>query len=269
MPFPSEVFLFLILIICGVLVAKEKNLFAAAMLTGLFSLTSACLFTLMDAVDVAFTEAAVGAGISTVLVLLPWGLQDGMKTRGHDHFSIYCLFVDGTALAVGIMNMALHGNDDAPIHRNVTAKIVQVEWNAVKEKTHGHPQPRAPKRMKKTSAIWHRAKNVHGHCAVRAVGLPNLVTSILGVTEDTTPEYGVIFTAGVMLLSRVCEEEEPAQRSTGSEEPQTDDQSAEDDAPVVDVDAETAPEPELNAELLEDDDESAEPSGQDEEEVQA
>ena len=45
------------------------SLFAAAMLTGMFSLLSACLFTLMDAVDVAFTEAAVGAGISTVLIL--------------------------------------------------------------------------------------------------------------------------------------------------------------------------------------------------------
>ena len=28
-----------------------------------------CRFTVMDAVDVAFTEAAVGAGVSTVLML--------------------------------------------------------------------------------------------------------------------------------------------------------------------------------------------------------
>ena len=36
------------------------------MLTGIFSLLAA-LFTLMDAVDVAFTEAAVGAGVSLSL----------------------------------------------------------------------------------------------------------------------------------------------------------------------------------------------------------
>ena len=39
------------------------------MLSGVFSLLSALLFIIMDAVDVAFTEAAVGAGISTVLML--------------------------------------------------------------------------------------------------------------------------------------------------------------------------------------------------------
>ena len=46
-----------------------RDLFAAVMLMGFFSLLSAALFTVMDAVDVAFTEAAVGAGVSTVLML--------------------------------------------------------------------------------------------------------------------------------------------------------------------------------------------------------
>ena len=39
------------------------------MLTGIYSLLGACWMTIMDAPDVAFTEAAVGAGISTVLML--------------------------------------------------------------------------------------------------------------------------------------------------------------------------------------------------------
>ncbi|MGH8602659.1 MAG: hydrogenase subunit MbhD domain-containing protein, partial [Gammaproteobacteria bacterium] len=43
------------------------DLFAITMLFGIFSLLSASLFVVMDAVDVAFTEAAVGAGISTIL----------------------------------------------------------------------------------------------------------------------------------------------------------------------------------------------------------
>ena len=46
-----------------------RNLFAVVMLSGMFSLTAAVLYVVMDAVDVAFTEAAVGAGIATVLDL--------------------------------------------------------------------------------------------------------------------------------------------------------------------------------------------------------
>ena len=69
MNFPVEPLFFILLIIVGVLVARLRNLYAAAMLTGIFSVLSAGLFTLMDAVYVAFTEAAVGAGISTVLIL--------------------------------------------------------------------------------------------------------------------------------------------------------------------------------------------------------
>ena len=46
-----------------------RNLFGVVMLSGAFSLTAAVLYVVFDAVDVAFTEAAVGAGISTVLML--------------------------------------------------------------------------------------------------------------------------------------------------------------------------------------------------------
>ena len=63
-----EPILFGFLVVTAIMVAIETNL-SLAMLTGMFSLISACLFTLMDAVDVAFTEASVGAGISTVLIL--------------------------------------------------------------------------------------------------------------------------------------------------------------------------------------------------------
>ena len=42
-------------------ILRQKNLFAAVMMAGIYSLLSAGLFVVMDAVDVAFTEAAVGA----------------------------------------------------------------------------------------------------------------------------------------------------------------------------------------------------------------
>ena len=50
------------LVVTALAIVRLRNLFAVAMLSGVFSLLSALLFVAMDAVDVAFTEAAVGAG---------------------------------------------------------------------------------------------------------------------------------------------------------------------------------------------------------------
>ena len=57
------------LVVTAFSVARTRSLFAIVALSGVFSLLSALLFIAWDAVDVAFTEAAVGAGISTVLML--------------------------------------------------------------------------------------------------------------------------------------------------------------------------------------------------------
>ena len=57
------------LLAVGFAIVRLRNLFAVVMLTGVYSLLSAAWFVSLDAVDVAFTEAAVGAGISTVLML--------------------------------------------------------------------------------------------------------------------------------------------------------------------------------------------------------
>ena len=57
------------MIVLAIAVSRMHNLFMAAMMLGIFSFLAAIVFTLLDAVDVAFTEAAVGAGVSTVLLL--------------------------------------------------------------------------------------------------------------------------------------------------------------------------------------------------------
>ena len=59
-----DVTLLVLLAITGITIIRLRNLFAAVMLAGIYSLLSAGLFVVMDAVDVAFTEAAVGAGRS-------------------------------------------------------------------------------------------------------------------------------------------------------------------------------------------------------------
>ena len=72
--------LLLLLIIAFTIARMNYSLFAAVMMTGIFSLLSA-LYTLMDAVDVAFTEAAVGAGVSTVLMLLVLNLTTDKESN--------------------------------------------------------------------------------------------------------------------------------------------------------------------------------------------
>ena len=63
-----DITLLAFLAITAVAIIRMRNLFVIIMLFGLFSLHSAGLFVVMDAAEVAFTEAAVGAGISTVLM---------------------------------------------------------------------------------------------------------------------------------------------------------------------------------------------------------
>ena len=61
--------LFVMLVLTAFAIVAITRLFAVVMLASVFSLLSALLFVALDAVDVAFTEAAVGAGITTVLML--------------------------------------------------------------------------------------------------------------------------------------------------------------------------------------------------------
>ena len=50
-------------------IIRLRNLFSVVILSTIYSFLMATLLLIFDAVDVALTEAAVGAGISTVLML--------------------------------------------------------------------------------------------------------------------------------------------------------------------------------------------------------
>ena len=63
------IFMLTLLVITAVAIVRTENLFVAVMLMGIASLLIAGNFFLLDAADVALTEAAVGAGVSTVLFL--------------------------------------------------------------------------------------------------------------------------------------------------------------------------------------------------------
>ncbi len=64
-----NIILLTFLAIIAIAITRIRHLLVTVVLTGMFSLLSASLLVSMDAVDVAFTEAAVGAGISTLLFL--------------------------------------------------------------------------------------------------------------------------------------------------------------------------------------------------------
>ena len=68
-----DVLLLLFLIGAALAVARAKDLFAAAIIFSSYSLVLCLLWQYRGAPDVAMTEAAVGAGVTTVLFLVAIG----------------------------------------------------------------------------------------------------------------------------------------------------------------------------------------------------
>lgn len=158
-----EAILFIFMIVLAIYIARLRSLFAAAMLFGIFSLLAAGMQTVMDAVDVAFTEAAVGAGISTVLFLGALGLTTSEETRPVHHrlTGLFVVTATGCLLAYGTLDMPAYGDPNAPIHRHVVPHYL-VD-------------------------------------SATEVGIPNVVTSVLASYRgyDTFGETTVVLTAAV------------------------------------------------------------------------
>ena len=69
MIFSFDVVILVFLIVAAVIALRVKDLLASAMVLGIYSFLMCLLWAEMGAVDVAFTEAAVGAGVSTVIMV--------------------------------------------------------------------------------------------------------------------------------------------------------------------------------------------------------
>jgi multicomponent Na+:H+ antiporter subunit B len=113
------------LVVVAVAVARQGDLVAASMLTGIYSLLSACWMIVLDAPDVAFTEAAVGAGVSTALMLATLGLvprvEKGVSPRGGTAriVPLFVTLVFGGVLLVAVVDMPTYGDPSSPIHHHV------------------------------------------------------------------------------------------------------------------------------------------------------
>ena len=161
-----DVLLLTLLACTALVIVRMRSLFAAVMLTGIYSFLGASWMLILDAPDVAFTEAAVGAGIATVLSLSTLALTT-RRAKPPIHSPLLPLavvLVTGAALVYGTLDMPRFGDPNAPAQQYPVPSYV--------ERTPGE------------------------------IGVPNVVTAVLGSYRgyDTLGETAVIFTAGVGVL---------------------------------------------------------------------
>ena len=161
-----DILLLSFMIVLAVAVSRMHNLFMAAMMMGIFSFLSAIMFTLLDAVDVAFTEAAVGAGVSTVLLLgtLALTTREEKIASKNNVLALLAVLITGSALIYGTLDMPLYGDPNAPVHKHVADRYIEKSGEEI--------------------------------------DIPNIVTSVLASYRgyDTLGETTVIFTAGIGVI---------------------------------------------------------------------
>ena len=152
------------LLAIGVTVIRLLNLFAVVMLTGAYSLISAAWFVSLDAVDVGFTEAAVGAVISTVLLLgamLLTSREADKTSLGRHAAAAVVTIAAGVALFYALGDMPVYGDAASPANTGVGMDYVDL--------------------------------------TAEQVVIPNVVTAVLASYRgfDTMGEVFVVFAAGL------------------------------------------------------------------------
>lgn len=161
-------------------VVRMRSLFAATMMLSIYSLLMALVWLNLDAVDVAFTEAAVGAGISTILLIGALVLVGSREAshRGIHWPALVIVVLTAAALIYGTLDMPALGDPQAPVH------------------THPIAPGYIRQDVKKTDSPGGEAGNYfHGH-------VPNMVTAVIVTYRayDTMFEIAVIFTAGMGMI---------------------------------------------------------------------
>ena len=141
------------------------------MLFGIFSLISATLFVVLDAVDVAMTEAAVGTGVSTILILLTLastGYRVSPRPAGRQVLALVVSVVLGTTMMYATLDMPDLGDPQAPVHT-------------------------------------HEIAHYYTQVSPEEMGIPNMVTPLLASYRgyDTLGETAVVFTAGIGVLALI------------------------------------------------------------------
>jgi multicomponent Na+:H+ antiporter subunit B len=166
-----DLILLFFLIVCAVAAVVQKELLNSVIILSIYSLIMAVVWVRLGAVDVAITEAAVGAGISTVLFIAVLTRVKRREELTRTRLQILPLIV---VLAVGAT--LIYGTLDMP------------DFGSPAAVTNTHVVPRYLEK------------------GVEETGTDNYVAGILASYRgyDTLGETTVIFTAGlcVVLLLR-------------------------------------------------------------------
>lgn len=185
-----DVILLFLLIVTSITVFVLRNLFAATMVLSSYSLLLSVVWLNLDAADVALTEAAVGAGIATVL-LIGALVVVGPEERKHPRFhwrALALVTLTTAALVYGSFDLPRFGAASAPAQTHVAPEYISQSVEKLNADDHG---------AEKVSDGHAKGKsdNFHGH-------VPNLVTSVIVNYRayDTLFEVAVIFTAGISLI---------------------------------------------------------------------
>ena len=119
-------FLISLLLVTTFFIFKTTSLISVVALTGAFTLLCSAIYVNLDAVDVAFTEAAVGSGISTILMVMAAAkLPEGKKNKLINLFPSIILAVSiSLILIIIIANLPLLGDPNAPIHLHVETIVI-------------------------------------------------------------------------------------------------------------------------------------------------
>jgi multicomponent Na+:H+ antiporter subunit B len=159
-----------LLAVVTIAIVRQRSLFGVVILASIYSFLMASVLIVLDAVDVAMTEASVGAGVSTVLLLATLHLvrTTEMKQVRPRLLPLFVSLGTGAVLVWGSLVLPPFGTPDAAIHKHVAPRYLAD--------------------------------------SIRETNVPNVVTSVLADYRsfDTLGETTVIFTAGigVMLLLR-------------------------------------------------------------------
>ena len=114
-----DTILLLLVTITAIAIIEVRNLYASAMLTSVYSLLMALVWVNMHSMDVAFTEAAVGGGISTILLIgtLVHTAREEKLLKVRIHWKAAAVTaLTGAALIYGTFDMPRFGDPKAPIH---------------------------------------------------------------------------------------------------------------------------------------------------------
>jgi len=193
-----DIVLLLLVMGLGIAAIEVRSLFAAGMLAGIYSLVMALVWATLHAMDVAFTEAAVGAGISTVLIigaLSQVGRVEKKPKRRVDLRGVALVLLTGGFLVYGTLDMPAFGDPSAPVHTHRVPEILaqQVDKPSLR---HDLAEIRA--------SSTDLNDDFDGH-------VPNAVTSILATYRgyDTMFETHVILIAGIAMLMLLKRERRP------------------------------------------------------------